>query len=68
MGNHYYYGRLDGAEKTAPQNRLLTVTKSVTQASGWSRDEISFNEDWRAEGEEEKIKALLKKYPLTGYC
>ena len=66
-GRYWYFGKSE-KEVAPPSDRLLTVKKSVTQSSGWSREDVSFSEEWRFEGADEEIKKLKMKFPLSRYC
>ena len=62
-GNYYYYSKLQGEDKTPPEDRVETWNKEMTQASGWSLEVIRWNCAWVSpDHSKEERDALRKKY------
>ena len=61
-GTSYFYGKAQ-KEVQPPSDRVLTVVRHVTQASGWSREEVSWRTDWTSPNTPpDVLKALMVKY------
>ncbi len=61
-GTSYFYGKPQ-QESQPPADRVLTAVRQVTQASGWSREEVSWRTAWTApDTPPEKLKELFSKY------
>jgi hypothetical protein len=51
-------------DEIPPEDRVLTIRKSVYQRSGWSSEDIAWNEIWRSPAtSEEELAILISKYP-----
>jgi len=59
-GTSYYYGKADEVVDP-PVDRVLTIKKEVTQSSGYSPEDVSWDELWR-DPDIQNVDALVVKY------
>jgi hypothetical protein len=62
VGTSYFYGKAQ-QEVQPPSDRALTVIRQVAQASGWSREEVSWSTKWESpDTPPDVLKSLIAKY------
>lgn len=63
-GARSFFGKVEEEPKPRPADALATFELHIKQASGWSREERSWREAWRAPGaSSEAVQQALAMYP-----